>query len=82
MSFNQKERALLAELADVLIPAAGGMPSASQADVAGKWLDAVLAARPDLAGRLSDVLATARDSDHQDPQDVVADLHDMFTVFV
>ena len=80
MSFDQNERALLAELADVLIPAASGMPSASQADVAGQWLDAVLAARPDLAGRLKDLLATARDghanvdANEKNPQDVVTDL--------
>ena len=61
MSFDQNERALLVALADVLIPAADGMPSASQADAAGQWLDAVLTARPDLAGRLKDVLAKARD---------------------
>ena len=71
MSFDQNERALLAALADVLIPAADGMPSASQADVAGQWLDAVLTARPDLAGRLKDVLAKARDGT---PYDVVTDL--------
>jgi len=71
MSFDQTERALLAALADVLIPAAGGMPSASQADVAGQWLDAVLTARPDLAGRLKDVLDKARDGT---PNDVVTEL--------
>ncbi len=71
MSFDQNERALLAALADVLIPAAGGMPSASQADVAGQWLDAVLIARPDLDGRLKDVLEKARDGT---PNDVVTDL--------
>ncbi len=71
MSFDQNERALLAELADVLIPAAGGRPSASQADVAGQWLDAVLIARPDLDGRLKDVLEKAR---YGTPNDVVTDL--------
>ncbi len=71
MSFDQNERALLAELADVLIPAAGGRPSASQADVAGQWLDAVLIARPDLDGRLKDVLEKAHDGT---PNDVVTDL--------
>src|SRR5439155_1813731 len=39
----------LAALADALIPAAGGMPSASEADATGKWIDRALAARPDLA---------------------------------
>jgi hypothetical protein len=40
-------RERLAELADALIPAEGGMPSASEAGAVGEWLDAVLAARPD-----------------------------------
>ncbi len=71
MNFDQDQRALLARLADVLIPAGEGMPSASQADVEGQWLDAVLTARPDLANRLKDVLGNAR---HRDPTDVVADL--------
>ena len=42
-------RATLARLADVLIPAEDGMPSASEAGVAGPFLDDVLRARPDLA---------------------------------
>jgi hypothetical protein len=50
--FNPQERTLLAALADVLIPAGNGMPSASQAGVADLWLDAVLAARPDLGARI------------------------------
>ena len=41
MSFDQNERDLLAKLADELIPTASDMPSASKADIAGKWLDAV-----------------------------------------
>jgi hypothetical protein len=42
-------RERLAELADELIPAEGGMPSASDAGAVGEWLDAVLKARPDFA---------------------------------
>jgi hypothetical protein len=38
----------LDELADKLIPAEDGMPSASQAGATGVWLEAVLRARPDL----------------------------------
>ena len=45
-------RDLLGALADQLIPAGSGMPSASEAGVAGEYLDAVLAARPDLADPL------------------------------
>jgi hypothetical protein len=42
-------RERLAELADALIPAEDGMPSASEAGAVGEWLDAVLAARPEYA---------------------------------
>lgn len=61
MSLDQGERELLSRLADVLIPAGAGMPSASQADVAGHWLDQVLAARPDLADGLNAVLGKAHE---------------------
>jgi hypothetical protein len=69
MSFDSGDRALLARLGDVLIPASDRMPSASQADVSGRWLDAVLAARPDLAPRLRDVLGKARG---RDPSETMA----------
>ena len=62
MTIGDEDRALFAALADVLIPAAGNMPSASQAGVAGTWLDHVLAARTDLAAGLADVLGKARGS--------------------
>jgi hypothetical protein len=39
-------------LADQLIPGEDGMPSASEAGATGEWLDAVLAARPDLRAPL------------------------------
>lgn len=65
-AFNRQERELLAALADVLIPAGDEMPSASQAGVADVWLDAVLAARPDLAGGLKSLLAKAHDRNAQD----------------
>jgi hypothetical protein len=63
MTFNQDDRALLAQLADVLIPASATMPSASQADVAGRQLDLVLTARPDLAASLRGLLDQARGCD-------------------
>jgi hypothetical protein len=69
MNFNHLERELLGRLADVLIPAAPDMPSASAAGVAGQWLDKVLEARPDLAASLKDFLAKAGD---QEPVVVVA----------
>jgi hypothetical protein len=50
-------RARLGELADVLIPAADGMPAATEVDVAGPHLDWVLSARPDLAPVLERILA-------------------------
>jgi hypothetical protein len=53
-------RERLAALADQLIPAEAGMPSASQAGAVGEWLDAVLAARPEFAGPL-EALSTSVD---------------------
>jgi hypothetical protein len=60
MSLSAGDRTTLAALADVLIPAGGGFPSASAAGVAGEGLDLVLAARPDLAEPLARILGTAR----------------------
>ena len=60
MTFDEDERAILASLADVLIPAGDGFPSASEAGVAGEGLDQVLAFRPDLATALKSILAFAR----------------------
>ena len=57
--FSTRERTILAGLADVLIPAGSGMPAASEAGVGGEWLDAVLAARPDLVDPLRAILASA-----------------------
>jgi hypothetical protein len=71
MSFDDSDRGWLAALADVLIPAGPDMPSASQAEVAGKWLDAVLLARPDLVDALRGVLAKTRG---RDAHEAVADL--------
>src|SRR5262245_30397699 len=56
MSFSQQERAILAQLADVLIPAGGGHPSASDAGVADQGLDQVLTASPEMAAGLREVL--------------------------
>jgi len=54
-----------AALADVLIPAADGMPAASEVDVGGKWLDRALRARPDLEPLFARVLA---DAEGQEPE--------------
>src|SRR5262245_20093365 len=59
MNFTSLERQRLAELADVLIPAAGGHLSASQADVAGRGLDQVLTTCPEMADGLRDLLSKA-----------------------
>jgi hypothetical protein len=56
VKLSQAERDLLAVVADVLIPAGGGMPSASEAGVASEGLDAVLTARPDLLEGLRELL--------------------------
>ncbi len=71
MAIDDRARATFAGLADALIPAADGMPSASQAGAAGRWLDAVLESRPDLAEPL---LALMRRLEGSDPREAVADL--------
>jgi hypothetical protein len=53
-----ERRTQLGLIADQLIPAGSGMPSASGAGVAGEFLDEVLAARPDLAAPLDGALAS------------------------
>src|SRR5258708_7546769 len=57
MSFDADERGVLGGLADVLIPAGNGFPSASQAGVAAGGLDEALTYRPDLAASLKKILA-------------------------
>lgn len=57
------DRPTLAALADVLIPAADGMPSASEAGAAGEWLDEVLRVRGDLEAPLHGLLERARGVD-------------------
>jgi hypothetical protein len=57
VSFDDAQRARLAELADCLIPGGAGLPAASAVDVHGAWIDRVLAARPDLATVVQEVLA-------------------------
>lgn len=55
-SFDPKRRAVLAAIADVLIPKGDAMPSASEAGAAGRWLDEVLQLRPDFGPPLAAVL--------------------------
>jgi len=59
VSFDFEERAVLARLADVLIPAGEGFHSASDAGVARDGLDLVLSFRPDLADGLKRLIADA-----------------------
>jgi hypothetical protein len=54
--FDAGRRAVLAAVADVLIPKGDGMPSASEAGVAMRWLDEVLRLRPDFGPPLAAVL--------------------------
>lgn len=71
MAIDAASRAVLAGLADVLIPAGDGFPSASEAGAAGEGLDLVLAARPDLAEGVERLVLAARG---RDPAAVVAGL--------
>ena len=66
--FNDAERSILNELADVLIPRSNEFPSASEAGVAGDGLDQVLTSRPDLVERLTTLLTCAKD---RNPSEVV-----------
>jgi hypothetical protein len=70
-AFDYKRRALLAALADVLIPSGDGMPSASAAGVTGRWLDEVLKLRPDFGSPLSAVLDRVKGAE---PAEAVARL--------
>ena len=60
---DRRLRARLAAVADRLIPAADGMPAASDVDIGGRQLDAVLASRPDLADGIRRALEAAGDVD-------------------
>jgi hypothetical protein len=71
VNFDPAQRAVLAGLADVLIPAGDGMPSASAAGVAEEGLNQVLAAVPSLGASLADLLARAKG---REPAEVVASL--------
>lgn len=71
MTFAEDERAILASLADVLIPAGDGFPCASEAGVAREGLDQVLAFRPDLGAALRNILAFAR---ARNPHDTIGEL--------
>jgi hypothetical protein len=71
MTFDADQRAALAALADVLIPAGDGFPSASQAGVAAEGLDQVVSFQPGIAADLMNVLEKAK---ARPPAEAVADL--------
>ena len=71
MNFDTDERAVLAALADILIPASESFPSASEAGVAAEGLDLVVSFRPDIISRLKSLLTTSRG---RPPAEVVAEL--------
>ena len=58
-TLSDPERAAFAAIADILIPAAEGMPAASAMEVQGAMLDRILALRPDLAPPFRRGLAAA-----------------------
>ncbi|MEA2418844.1 MAG: hypothetical protein QOE60_1050 [Thermoleophilaceae bacterium] len=61
LELDEGLRQRLAEFADVLIAGGAGLPSASEADVQGKWIDRTLAARPDLVEIVHAVIARPGD---------------------
>jgi hypothetical protein len=71
VTFDPAQRAVLAGLADVLIPVGDSMPSASAAAVAEEGLNQVLAAVPSLETSLADVLARAKG---REPAEFIASL--------
>ena len=60
------QREQLRAFADVLIPAAHGMPAAGEVGVADRQLDRVLAVRPDLMEPLLRAIAQVDPADHED----------------
>jgi hypothetical protein len=68
---NPEQRATLAALADVLVPAGADLPSASAAGVAERWLDEVLVALPEVREPLAALLLAVHG---QDPAAAVAHL--------
>jgi hypothetical protein len=66
VQLTSDQRVTLTALADVIVPSTGGMPSASEADPTGRWLDRVLRARPDLVTPLRHLLDRAADCDPEE----------------
>ncbi|MEE4024048.1 hypothetical protein V1Y59_13250 [Gordonia sp. PKS22-38] len=68
---SQADRETFAIVADALIPSYGDRPSASGADVPGRWIDDALTARPDLLAPLREVLAAFADAEPAMPAPAV-----------
>ena len=73
MALTDAQRAQLGAIADQLIPAGGGLPSASEAGVSGQYLDEVLTSLPDLADALETTLAAV---DGLEPAEAIAVLRE------
>jgi hypothetical protein len=73
MALSDAQRAQLGAIADELIPAGGGMPSASDAGVSGQYLDDVLTSLPDLRDALDTTLAAV---DGLEPAEAIAVLRE------
>jgi len=58
---TDQQRVRFAEIADILIPHAEGMPSASEADVDTTWINDALSYRPDLVDLFHEALAVGAD---------------------
>jgi hypothetical protein len=71
-SLSEAERALYGSRADVLIPGAEGMPSATQVGTHTSLIDDALAARPDL---VADFKASLILGSVDDPAAAIAELH-------
>lgn len=67
-------RSWLAPLADLLIPASQGMPSAGEVDVSGGQLDLVLEVRPDLRRHLGRAFALTEGLDPERTLDTLPEL--------
>jgi hypothetical protein len=75
---TDQERAVYGPRADILIPDAEGMPSASQVGVHTQWIDVALAARRDL---VNDFHASLAVGTLEDPQGAVEALHQQSALF-
>ncbi|MET0766907.1 MAG: hypothetical protein ABWY50_04620 [Aeromicrobium sp.] len=58
-ALNEAQRAALSHVLDAMIPAAAGMPSATEVDVADRWIDEALRLRPDLSDHHVQLLEVA-----------------------